>query len=286
MLSLALAINPRDPFWQFFLQTAVPFWIGFIILIIVLPPLFIWFWKKKVPRPARTLFWCAIRGYAPLLLVHDSGRADIIGIKERKAEGIVETTAGTFKILPRFAPVLSDEELQQIEDPEMRKRMQMIKNMASQKVKIGNMEFWLDYEHWMAKRTWLLGMPTPLFVGYTGKLCLLNPEALALYEAAELKIETADGTMFNPKHKKDANEEEAMQPLILLDPRKIGKFITSHFDQSQIAGVIQAAEERAKLGMRINLKRIAVFLIIFLIVIAVIFAAMYLPKMMGGMIPR
>lgn len=267
-----------DPFWEFFLSTVYYFYFGFITLIIILPIGFIWFWKKKLPKPARTLFWCAIKGYAPLLLVHDSGRADIVGIKERKEEGIVETTAGTFKILPRYAPLLSDKEMEELgsQDP----AMQILKDVGSSKIKLGNREFIIDPHHWVAKRSWLVGMPTPLFVGYTGSLCILNPEALALFEAADLKIDTGTEVHFNPHNIKKKDEDDAVQPLLLLDPRKIGTFIYKHFHTSQIAGVLQAAEERARLMMGSQLKRIGTIILIVLAVFGLILLILYLPQLM------
>lgn len=270
-------------FWDFFFATVYYFYFGFIALCVIVPIGFLWFWKRKVPKPARTLFWCAIRGYAPLLLIHDSGRGDIIGIKEKRAEGIVETTAKTFKILPRFAPILSEDMERQLlkEDPSLKDRLDALKDSIAH-VKIGAYKFMLDMSHWMAKRTWLLGMPTPLFIGYTGSLCLLNPEALALYEAGDLVIETAERELFNPKGIKGKTKENAMKPLILLDPRKIGKFIYSHFDTSQIAGVIQAAEERARIGMGLPLKKLGIVMIVIIIAIVIILAASYLPQLMQG----
>jgi len=269
--------------WLYWIYINAPiFFMLLMVLCICLPIIFIWFWKKKLPKPARTLFWCAVKGYAPLLLVHDSGRADIVAIKERKAEGIVETTTGTFKILPRYAPLMSEEEIEKIGDPADKERIEILKDVTGKKIQIGKQQFTLDFSHWMAKRSWLLGMPTPLFVGYTGSLCILNPEALALFEAGDLKIQTVEGTAFNPNNIKNKNEDDAVEPLMLLDPRKIGKFIYSHFDTSQIAGVIQAAEERARLGTGASLKKFLMIFAIVIVVMMVIVGIMYLPKLLQG----
>jgi len=269
--------------WLYWIYINAPiFFMILVVLAIALPTLFIWFWKKKVPKPARTLFWCAVKGYAPLLLVHDSGRADIVAIKERKAEGIVETSTGTFKILPRYAPLMSEEEIEKVGDPSEKERVEILKDVSGKKIQIGKRQFTLDFSHWMAKRSWLIGMPTPLFVGYTGSLCILNPEALALFEAGDLKIETGEGTLFNPKNVRGKSEDDAVQPLMLLDPRKIGKFIYSHFDTSQIAGVIQAAEERVRIGLGASAKKFLLIFAVVIVVMLVIVGIMYLPKLLQG----
>jgi len=272
-----------DPWLYWIYMNAPVFFLLLMVLGICLPILFIWFWKKKVPKPARTLFWCAVKGYAPLLLVHDSGRADIVGIKERSAEGIVETTNGVFKILPRFAYVNEEEEEQGVENNVEANggSNEIIRDVSGKTVQIGRFKFHLDYSHWISKRTYLLGMPTPFFVGYTGVLCLLNPDALALFEAGDLKVETSEGTWFNPHNVKNKNEEDAIQPLMLLDPRKIGSFITRYFHQSQISGVIHCAEERARIGMGAILKKFLIFILIFIVVMGVILAITYLPKLLG-----
>lgn len=268
-----------DPLWNFFLQTVYYFYVGFIVMIIGVPIVFIWFWKKKMPRPAKTLFHCARKGYAPLLLVHDSGRADIVGMIERQAEGIVETTAGTFRILPRYAALPKEEELEAIKDhglkEKMKEKIKALKDAASMVIDVAGRKFVLDVESWMSKRCWLLGMPTPLFVGYTGTLCLLNPEALALYEAGKLKIETGTETLFKGKK---GEEDKAVKPLLMLDPRIIGEFISSYFHTSQISGVLSLVEERARIGLGANIRKLGKFLLIFVVVFVIILGVMYLPQ--------
>jgi hypothetical protein len=272
----------------FFVTLPIFYVIGMVVAFTGIP-LFILFWKRWLPLPARTLFWASRRRTPPLILCHDSGRGEITTIKERKGEGIVITAQGKYKILPRWTPKFSmlrelpkeeEETTGQAEDAKPDSHPETDLNEALD-IKVLHKNFLLDYSDWIVKRTNLVGMNLPLWFGYTGKLCLLNPEALALYEAGEMMVKTEDGSLFNPHNIKDKKVKEALQPLLLLDPRKINQIIYNGFDQSQIAGVVADSEELTRLGMGISPKMKALFGIIIIVVLALM-AIFFLPQLLGG----
>lgn len=273
-----------DPFWEFFIATAYWFWLGFIIMVFTVPFLFIWFWKKKVPKPARTLFWCSVKGWIPLLLFHDSGRADIIGIIERASESLVRTTAGMYKILPRFtlAKIHGEEEGKKAEgNPNPKAETEIIRNETAKTIRIGKYEFNLDYDYYLNKRSILVGMNLPLYIGYTGSLCILNPEAIALFEAGELAIETPTGELI---HKGKGKDDELVQPLIFLDPKKVLTLLNQKFGGSAILGIVKDIYEVAMLEKELmrGLRKMGTILGIIIIVLLVVLAFMFLPRLLGG----
>lgn len=293
---------------EFFYLTMAFFYIVGMVFCFVGVPFMIYFYKRKIPKAARTLFWAGLRREPPLLLCHDSGRGELTTIRERKGEGIVMTAQNKYKILPRWrariplsamlgqnksepevaAPMTEGE--QQV-DPQAEAPQQPQAPVSPEtpeinlqsvfNVKLLKENFILDYSDWIVKRTFLVGLDLPFFVGYTGKLCLLNPEALALYEAGEMMIRTEDEVMFNPNKLEGKTMENAMQPLLLLDSRKIQQIIYEGFDQSQIAGVVADSEELARIGQGISPK---MKVIIAIIVIGVLAAAglFFLPQLMSG----
>lgn len=290
---------------DFFYLTMSLFYIVGMVFCFVGIPFMIYFYKRKIPKAARTLFWAGLRREPPLLLCHDSGRGELTTIKERKGEGIVMTAQGKYKILPRWrariplsamlgqnklepevpAPITEGE--QQVNAQEEAPQQPQVPvtpeiNLQSVfNVKLLKENFILDYSDWIVKRTFLVGLDLPFFVGYTGKLCLLNPEALALYEAGDMMIRTEDEMMFNPNKLEGKTTENAMQPLLLLDSRKIQQIIYEGFDQSQIAGVVADSEELARIGQGISPK---MKVILAIIVIGILAAAglFFLPQIMSG----
>jgi hypothetical protein len=300
------------------------FYVIGMVTIFGLPWLLIWFWKRKMPLPARTLFWAAVRNLPPLLLVHDSGRGELTTIHERRGEGTVMTAQGKFKILPRYSIkipfremskrlqeqkqsqqlpavvsgdiVATEEGLQATsEQPdETAAQSQAAQSTASSKedtsnvltMKLLNENFIMNYDDFVVKRTNLMGMNLPFFIGYTGKLCLLNPEALALYEAGEMFVRTTPTEVLwkGKSYSLDDLPDEArdsFQPLLLMDPRKIQQIIYDGFDQSQIAAVVADSEELARLGQGIS-PRMKMILIIVVIVGLAAAALFLLPQMLGG----
>lgn len=287
---------------EFFYQTMALFYVVGMVFTFTGIPIIVLFWKRWLPLPARTLFWASRRRNPPLILCHDSGRGEITTIKERKGEGIVITAQGKYKILPRWMPKsqMLSQEKGETKQTETEKAAETGEGSEEAKpdqhpetelneileLKVLHNNFLLDYSDWIVKRTMLVGMNMPLWFGYTGKLCLLNPEALALYEAGEMMIKTEDGTLFNPhkfkgKDGKDKNIKDALQPLLLLDPRKINQIIYNGFDQSQIAGVVADSEELVRLGMGISPKMKALIGIIVIVMLALL-ALFFLPQMLGG----
>ena len=287
-----------DLLTEFFYLTFQIFYIVGMIFSFTGLPIFILFWKKWLPKPARTFFWAARRRTPPILLVHDSGRGEFTTIIERRGEGIVKTKEAKYKILPRVMQrlpmgekmptastpegVKSEEAIMQ-EEEQSKSLADKVRSVMS--IDILKENFILDYSDWILKRCMLIGMNMPFFVGYTGKLCLLNPEALALYEMGEMMVKTEDKTLFNPKDIAGKNINDVVQPLLLLDGRKIQQIIYNGFDQSQIAAVVADTEELARVGKGISGKVIGI--IIILVVIMLLGIGMFLlpqilPQVAGG----
>lgn len=281
---------------DFFNMTLWIFYIVGMVFCFTAFPIVVLFWKKWMPRAARTLFWAARRRSPVLLLVHDSGRGELTTIQERKGEGIVVTAQGKYKILPRVSPKkplheMIVEKLTQAAKAEQEKKIGEGTEGESVEVEVDipegtdkksrfNLDFLkknfiMDYTDYILKRCYLVGLSLPFFVGYTGKLCLLNPEALALYEAGEMMIKTEDGTMFNPKDLEGKDVSKALKPLLLIDPRKIQQIIYNGFDQSQIAGVVADTEEYMRVGKGLFSGN-AAKLILILIVVALLGAALFI----------
>jgi hypothetical protein len=299
---------------DFFIITMPIFYVIGMVVLFVGIPFAIYYYKRKIPKAARTLFWSGIRREPPLLLCHDSGRGELTTIHERKGEGIVMTAQGKYKILPRYMPKVPlssllggqsanskvaqpqtssiEGDTSEQEDTETPEAPQTTAGREVDLQKVFNVKFLkenfiFDYSDWIVKRTYLVGLDLPFFVGYTGKLCLFNPEALALYEAGEMFVKTEDSIMFNPNNLADksiedvkANPAAYFQPLLLLDPRKIQQVIYEGFDQSQIAGIVQDSEELARIGQGLSPK-MKLILTILLIAIAAGAGLYFLPQIMG-----
>lgn len=191
-------------------------------------------WIKRVPETARILERAAREKKPVALIAHDTGRAALTLIEERMGEGVVVTDSGNYKILPQYA---------RVEETEGEGK--------------GNPEklYEKDYRDFITKRTILTGLDLPFFIGYAGKLTLLNPEALALYEAGDMYVKTSEGPLFNPNKKKDRSIRKALQPLMLLDIRKIKDLIGVQFDVTQIAAIITESERIGYLGSATPFKK-------------------------------
>jgi len=290
----------------FFITMPIFYIVGMVFCFVGLPVL-IYVWKRKIPVASRTLFWAGIRREPPLLLCHDSGRGELTTVRERKGEGIVMTSQGKYKILPRWMPKLplsflgrEAAAIPQTPTSQGNPTEEEAENSAGENTEVAqgktgvevdldkaiNIKFLhdnfiLDYGDWVVKRTFLVGLDLPFFVGYTGKLCLLNPEALALYETGEMFIRTEDKVLFNPQGLEGKRIEDAIQPLLLLDPRKIQQIIYEGFDQSQIAGIVADSEELARIGQGISPKMKLLLGILILVVLAGA-ALFFLPQILSG----
>jgi len=235
--------------------------VGLLFLAVVSWLIPFW-WIKRVPEAAKILEKAAREKKPPAIIVHDTGRAAITLIKERMGEGIVVTDQGNFKILPQYIRVEGD--------------------------KKGNPEglYEKDYRDFITKRTLLTGLDLPMFVGYSGKLCLLNPEALALYEAGDMYVKTSEGSLFNPNKKKGKTIKEALQPLMLMDIRKIKDLIGVQFDVTQIAAIITESERIGFLGGASPFKKyllpIGILMIIIVVGLLILLAGPQISQMIQG----
>ncbi len=308
---------------DFFIATVPIFYVLGMVLSVMFPLVVVLFWKRIMPPVLRTLFWAARRKSPLLLLCHDSGRSILTTITERQGEGIVLTAQGKYKILPRFAPKLpfnemirqaaeklaaeklaalpspteqalgegaekkeeeqSQQETEEEEPEDLSYVLPQLDMTQAFTVKTLKESFILDYSDYVNKRSTLIGLDLPVFVGYTGKLCLMNPEALALYEAGDMMIKTTDMELFNPNSVPDKDESKAMQPLMLMNPRKIQEIIWKGYDQSQIAGVVADSEELIRTQMSGGMSKTMKYLILFGLLAALAVAAvMFLPNLLGG----
>lgn len=250
-----------------------------IVTTLLMPWLPFVLWKKLMPKPARTLFWAARRKQPPIIVAHDSGRADIALIHERRGSGVVMTDKGKYKLLPRYVSRLPESKDEKTEAKKKRGK-ETENNPNGIKAKLAQIKekFIADYSAWIVKRANLVGLNLPIFFGYSGKLCLLNPEALALYEAGDLMIKTEDVDLFNPNSIEGKSITDALQPLMLLDPRQIKEIIYKGFDESQIAAIVVDSEMIGLLGR--GFKRYLPIIGIIMIIIAVILGLMFLPQIL------
>lgn len=292
---------------DFFIITMPIFYVFGMLALLVGFPFSIYYYKRKIPKAVKTLFWSGIRREPPLLLCHDSGRGELTTIHERRGEGIVMTAQGKYKILPRYMPKqpfsallgeqsatskaaqpqtsATEEDTSEQQDAEVSQTPQTATGREVDLHKVFNIKFLkenfiLDYSDWVVKRTSLVGLDLPFFIGYTGKLCLFNPEALALYEAGEMLIRTEDTILFNPNNIPDKSIDNALQPLLLLDSRKIQQIIYEGFDQSQIAGIVADSEELARIGQGLS-SHMKLILSIILIVVVAGAALFFLPQIIN-----
>lgn len=245
-----------------------------LVTALTLPWLPFFLWKKLIPKAARTLFWAKRRNKPPIYIVHDSGRSELTLITERRGSGVVTTETGKYKLLPRYVARIVGKKKNNGEEGEDKK------NGDKSASKNETVEYVRDYSDYMNKRSTMIGLGLPFFVGYSGKLCLLNPEALALYEAGEMMVRTEDKTMFNPRKIKGKEIGDALQPLLLLEPRKIKNIISSGFDETQIAAIVADSELIGYYG-RPWLKKYLPIIGILIIVGAGIAALVFLPQILG-----
>lgn len=217
------------------------------------------FWYKRVPKVARQLEEAARKKLPILIVAHDTGRTAITTIQEYLGEGIVKTRQGLYKILPQFAPLTTGEEKKG--------------NPGKAEVEF----FEKDYRDFITKRSILTGIDVPVFFAYSGKLCALNPEALALYEAGQMQVKTWDGQYVSLEPTEDDKRwrevktkglKRLLQPLLLLDIKKIKDLIQRQFDVTQIAAIISDSEQIGRLG-RPSLSKYALPLMFILMVVVI-----------------
>ena len=273
-----------------------------IVMVLVFPIVAIVFWKKVLPKSARTLFWCKKRNMPPLLIVHDSGRAEITMISERRG-GMVMTRSGKYKLLPRF-PTRRDFSKTVVATPPVSVKAENLgvdgaenlgvvgENIVPKPMLDGNGEvlpvelqtlyeqYFPDYSGFISKRCQLRGLNLPFFLGYSGSACLVNPEALILYEAGQMAVQMNGIMNFNPNNIEGKELKNAYQPLMIYDARIIKTIISDSYDETQLAAITTDAELIGLIGRGIG-RYLPVIYIIVIIVLAIVGITVIAP-MIGG----
>lgn len=263
MSSLYIVINEM---WNFLI---FPFMA--ILLAIALTFFLVYYWKV-IPPVAKTFIRAKRRNRVPVYVVHDSGHSQIELFTARKG-ALALTERNRFKILPRFSakrdlralPVSEsvDEAPMELppgvnlEDLPEDVRQNYINSLKSGEQSTSTAlkqvgfdvpkltllreiydKFHLDYSTWTSRRSMLRGLGQTMFVAYSGVACLLNPEALALFLSAEMKVEIDGEMKFNPLNVETTNTIKMVpQPLLTLDPRVISTIISDQFNESAIAEI-------------------------------------------------
>ncbi len=254
-----------------YIQYMVLPYVGLFSIIFV-PMLFYVLWRKLLPEAARIMFWAKRRNKSLLLIVHDSGRGEFTLISERRGSGVVMTDGGKYKMLPRYVskhltPTNPGSDLSNPSNEDG--TVKAVKTVQYEKV----------YTDYINKRCILKGLNLPFYVGYSGKLNLLNPEALALYEMGEMKVPTTEGMLFNPKNVPGKNIADALQPLQLVDARVIKELFSKSFDETQIAAIVADAELLGLMGRGFG--RFLPWLMILGIIALAIVGLLVLPDLLG-----
>lgn len=276
---------PIEIFWYRILPI-----VGFVFLCssFLIP----YWWFKRVPEVARMFEMASRNKMIPAIIAHDTGRAALTLLTEYLGEGIVKTLEGKFKILPHFAPMTRKKKKKN--HPRIKEVQMPNGSSVPLDTEIGEEPeedeqdvelFFKEYRDLTGKRTILTGFDRPIFFGYSGKACLLNPEALTLYEAGQMMIRTEDGSFsyLKPHNSEDIGSAEIwardterttnptnpkvpnlLQPLLLLEPRKIKDLIGRQFNPTQLQAVATESEQIGRFG-RPNYGKFALPIIFFII---------------------
>lgn len=222
---------------------------------------------KKVPPVARELMECQAKKQVPAIICHDSGRSYLVRIEERMAEGVVITSQGKYKLLPQSIDIT--EALEEKTDPKEKKQQASTNDEDKKKSRLG-----FDIYGWISHRSILAGLGLPFYLGYSGILCLLNPECMALYQAGELFVPTEQHPT-PTKEDLDKDGKVKPKPLMWLDPTKLKNIINKRFSTSQIDAILIDVDRRARLGRGLGTgAKIAIFILIAVIAVALIFFLM------------
>lgn len=269
VLIVGLFILPYQLFWLQILPI-----VGFVFLAVG-SWLLVYLYHKRVPAVARLIEYAA-RIKAPLALItFDTGRTILTIILEFLGEGIVRTLDGTYKLLPQFAPIPTTQQKPSDEKKNPGTDENPGSNPGTEKDVVETLLLEKEYRDFINKRSILIGVDLPLFVGYSGKMTLLNPEALALYEAGEMQVRSPENKLVRLKPAAEAktsnsknivkigdkdyvpaelSEDQAAdlidlpQPLMLLDLRKISNMIGSQFNPTQFGAIIRYSEKIGEYG--------------------------------------
>jgi hypothetical protein len=258
LVIIGLLLFPLDFAWFYIFA---PVGLIFCLSSFLLPLLYL----RRVPPVARTLIEAKEKSQVPALIVHDSGRSYLTLLLERMAEGVVVTTSGKYKLLPQSVDFNQafDEE---VGVPDKTTKKKPNPNPEADPPPEPKRSFSADLFGWISHRSILVGLGLPFYVGYSGSLCLLNPEALALYEAGELFIPSENKPV--PK----GDDKGKMMPLMWLDPSKIKHIINKRFSTSQIDAMMIDVDRRARIyQMSPVMKALLVIVVIVVIVGALAF---------------
>lgn len=206
------------------------------LLFLLLSPLVNYLWQKIVPVEARLLTLASRKKLIPIYVVSDSGVGRIELVKDIFGEGVAKMLDGKhYRLFPQY--------------PYPRETAQ---NPTSEK------PLYMDY---LTKRTILKHMKIPFFIAYSGRLCLLDPAALAAYEAS---LQNREG------------EKGKDQTLMLLDPRKIKDIIGDQFSINQVAAIMQESETIGALQSNRLFKFIMPISIILIAIVAIMIVLTFL----------
>ena len=229
-------------------------WISLFAIPTVIPLVY----YKVFPKTARTFIAAKRKNLIPAYIVHDSGRAVITLVNERMGGGIcVSEKKDRYKILPKFVEeeeVTAEDEAtafpKEAQNEEGEDTESTEKSAGSQPMTLKRAV--RTFGDWVTKRSHLVGLGKPMFVGYSGKACLLNPLALALWEAGKMKIRNEDHKFIRKKVKDKDDKipqiQDLVQPLMLLDPRSVKAVISHAFDEAQIAAMCADSEAIGRMG--------------------------------------
>lgn len=245
---ISLFMFPLDYAWFYIFA---PVGLIFCLSSFLIPLLYF----KRVPPVARTLIEASQKKLVPALIVHDSGRSYLTLLLERMAEGVVMTTQGKYKLLPQSVD-FSHAFDEKVGDKTTKKKNPIEEDPPEEK------KSWAaDLYGWISHRSILVGLGLPFYVGYSGSLCLLNPEALALYEAGELFVPSEKNLV--PK----GDEKSKMMPLMWLDPSKIKHLINKRFGTSQIDAMMIDVDRRARIYQMSPVVKIMIIVAVIVLIV-------------------
>lgn len=264
--------------------------IGWVTLFSA-PWLLPYIYYRVIPKTARTFIAAKRKNMIPALIVHDSGRAVITLVREKMGGGICVTEKGKYKCLPKY--VEADEVSEEDERAAFPKEHEKSKNQdaateknlteAARKPALKRLV--AMFGDWVTKRCILVGLGKPMLVGYSGKACLLNPVALALWEAGKLKIRDENHQFMRKKVRDSKTKEipdidDLLQPLMFLDPRAAKAVISASYDEAQIAAMCVDSEQIGMIG-----KGLPKWVLPLGIILIVAIAGIFLLLMWTGALP-
>jgi hypothetical protein len=238
--------------------------VGFIFMLTSWLVPFIWI--KRVPAAARILEEAGRTKAVPAYIVHDSGRGAFVLLEERRGEGLVfARRAGQqrkYRTLPR-AVDLSEADFKDAAKTSSDKNPGKLDKRKKQQI--------LDYSSdWINKRSICVGLGLPIYFGYSGTLCLLNPECMAWYEAGQIFVPT------DAKPQPVTEEEKKLPwPLMFLSALDMKKIINRRFDTSQIDALEIDARLEGALGR--GMPRWLIYVVIGILIVVVIAAVIFMP---------